>query len=148
MNDIEQAVSYFKEGFLCSQAIFSTYGPQCGLDQTIALKIASPFGAGIGRFGKTCGAVTGALMVIGLKYGWTNVRKFKEKEKTYEIAREYLSNFISRHGTITCKKLLHCDISTPEGRNLALEKKLFIELCPKFVKDSAEILEEILKKYP
>jgi C_GCAxxG_C_C family probable redox protein len=148
LNNIEQAVSYYKQGFLCAQAIFSTYSPQMDLDSELALKIASPFGAGIARFGKTCGAVTGALMVIGLRYGWTKVGKFKQKETTYEIAKEFITKFKERNITTSCKKLLNCDISTPEGRNYAYDHKLFIEICPKFVQDSAEIIEELYKKYP
>lgn len=144
MTNIEDAVSLFKKGFRCSQAILSTYGIQLGLDQELALKLASPFGAGMGSLGNTCGAVTGAFMVLGLKYGNSKVGEMKKKEKAYEITKEFVERFKSRNGTIMCKDLLNCDISTFEGRNKAIEEKLFIEICPKFVRDSAEILEELL----
>ena len=144
MTNVEDALSLFKKGFRCSQAILSTYGIQFGLDQELALKLASPFGAGMGSLGNTCGAVTGAFMVIGLKYGNSKVGEMKKKEKAYEITKEFVEKFKSRNGTIMCKDLLNCDISTFEGRNKAIEEKLFIEICPKFVRDSAEILEELL----
>ncbi len=144
MTNIEDAVSLFKKGFRCSQAILSIYGIQFGLDQELALKLASPFGAGMGSLGNTCGAVTGAFMVLGLKYGNSKVGEMKKKEKAYEITKEFVERFKSRNGTIMCKDLLNCDISTFEGRNKAIEEKLFIEICPKFVRDSAEILEELL----
>ena len=144
MTNVEEAISLFKKGFRCSQAILSTYGIQFGLDQELALKLASPFGAGMGSLGNTCGAVTGAFMVLGLKYGNSKVGEIKKKEKAYEITKEFVERFKSRNGTIMCKDLLNCDISTFEGRNKAIKEKIFIEICPKLVRDSAEILEELL----
>ena len=146
MNNVEKAVSLFMNGFRCSQAILSTYGTQFGLKPEIALKLASPFGAGMGSLGNTCGAITGAYMVLGLKFGNTKASEIKKKEKAYEVVKEFVKRFKSRNDTIFCRELLNCDISTPEGRNKAIEEKLFIELCPKFVQDSAEILEEILQQ--
>ena len=146
MSDVEKTVSLFTKGFRCSQAILSTYGTQFGLERKLALKLASPFGAGMGSLGNTCGAITGAFMVLGLKYGNTKVSEIKKKEKAYEVAKEFVNRFKARNGTIICNELLSCDISTPEGRNKAVEEKLFIEVCPKLVQDSAEILEEILQE--
>jgi len=144
MSNVEQAVSLFKKGFRCSQAILSTYGTQFNLDRELGLKLASPFGAGMGSLGNTCGAVTGAFMVLGLKYGNSKVSEIKKKEKAYEITKEFVNEFKSRNDTIICKELLNCDISTPEGRNKAIEEGLFIKVCPKLVQDSAEILEKLL----
>lgn len=146
MTNVEDAISLFKKGFRCSQAILSTYGAQFGLDQELALKLASPFGAGMGSLGNTCGAVTGAFMVLGLKYGNSKVGDIKKKEKAYQITKEFVEKFKSRNGSIMCKELLDCDISTPEGRNKAFEDQLFIKVCPKVVQDSAEILEELLSR--
>jgi len=69
MSRVEEAVSCFADGFSCSQSIVSTYGTEFGVDREKALKISTGFGGGMGRLGGTCGAVTGAIMVIGLKYG-------------------------------------------------------------------------------
>jgi C_GCAxxG_C_C family probable redox protein len=145
MNNIEKTVSLFMNGFRCSQAILSTYGLQFGLERELALRLVSPFGAGMGSLGHICGAVTGSFMVLGLKYGNTKASQIKKKEKAYQIVKEFAERFTSRNGTIMCKELLKCDISTPEGRNKAVEQKLFIEVCPKLVQDSAEILEDILQ---
>lgn len=144
MTNVEDALSLFKNGFRCSQAILSTYGLQFGLDQELALKLASPFGGGMGSLGNTCGAVTGAIMVIGLKYGNSKVGEIKKKEKANQITKDFVEKFKSRNGSVMCRELLDCDISTPEGRNKAIEEKLFIEICPNLVRDSAEILEELL----
>ncbi|MHA1525954.1 MAG: C-GCAxxG-C-C family protein [Promethearchaeota archaeon] len=144
MTNVENAISLFKKGFRCSQAILSTYATQFGLDQELALRLASPFGGGMGSLGNTCGAVTGAIMVLGLKYGHSKVGELKKKEKANQITKDFVEKFKSRNGSIMCKELLNCDISTPEGRNKAIEEKLFIEICPNLVRDSAEILEELL----
>jgi len=145
MNRVERVVSCFKEGFSCSQAMLSTYGPQLGLNHELALKVSGAFGGGMARIGETCGAVTGAFMVIGLKYGKTKVEDEQTKEKTYSLVREFVDRFKFRNGSIVCRELLGCDISTPEGRDLAKEKNLFATLCPKFVQDAAEIIEQILE---
>ena len=144
MNDVERAVSVFKEGFSCSQAVLSTYGTHFGLDREIALRVSGAFGGGMGRMGETCGAVTGAFMVIGLKYGKTIVGDEESKEKAYRLVNEFVEKFKSRNGSIVCRELLGCDLSTPEGRRLVKEKKLVTTLCPKFVQDAAEIIEQIL----
>ena len=99
----------------------------------------------MGRMGETCGGVTGALMVIGLRYGKTEIQDKQEKEMTYGLVKEFVNRFKSRNGSIVCRGLLGCDISTPEGLSIAKEKNLIATLCPKFVQDAAEIMEQILE---
>lgn len=140
----EMAVEYFTKGFLCSQALLSTYGTQFGLDSEIALKLATAFGGGMGRRGETCGAVTGAFMVIGLKYGKTAAEDRQSQEKTYSLVKEFVDRFKSRNGSIVCRELLGCDIGTPEGYEIAKQKMVFRTVCPKYVRDAAETLEQIL----
>ena len=132
MNKAESAVSCFKEGFSCAQAIVSTYGAQFGLDREMALKVAGAFGGGMGRMGETCGVVAGAVIVIGLKYGQTRIEDEETKEKA------------SRNESIICRELLGCDISTPEGMKFSEDNMISANLCPKLVQDGVEILEQIL----
>ena len=144
MSKVKEAVICFTEGFNCSQAVFSTFAPEIGLDKESALKISSSFGGGMARMGETCGAVTGALMVIGLKSGNTNASDKQAKERTYGVVRDFVSRFEQLNGSIKCKDLLCCDISTTEGAKIANEKQLFTTLCPKFVEDAVLIIEQIL----
>jgi len=143
MNKSERAVSCFEE-YNCAQAVLSTYGPQVGLERELALRISGAFGGGIARMGKTCGTVTGALMVIGLQHGNTQAGDDETKERCYSLAREFMAQFKSRNGSITCKELLGCDINIPEEKLLAKEQGLFDTLCLKFVQDAAEIIEQII----
>lgn len=144
MSQINKVKSFFSHGHSCSQSIVKTYGPKYGIDENLAYKIASTLGGGIARTGNTCGAVTGALMVIGLKYRNLDIEDQKNKDLTYEIGKEFIDKFKSINGTIICRELLGCDISTLEGREKAERDNLFEELCPKFIISSAELLESIL----
>ena len=145
MSQVERAVSCFQQGFNCSQAVCSTYGPQLGLDRELALKVTGPFGAGMARMGQVCGAVTGSFMVIGLIHGRTRAEDEETREKAYRLVDEFVAQFTARNGSILCRELLGCDVSTEEGRALARERNLFDTLCPKLVQDAAEILDQFLE---
>jgi C_GCAxxG_C_C family probable redox protein len=144
MNRVEQAVSCYKGGFSCAPAVFSAYAPEFGLDTETALKIATGFGAGMGRMSETCGAVTGAFMAIGLKYGKSKAEDNQAREKTYELVREFASRFKACNGSIVCKELLGCDLGTPEGMKFAKETGVTAKTCPKLVQNAVEILEEMM----
>jgi C_GCAxxG_C_C family probable redox protein len=141
---VDQAVECFRNGFSCSQAVFSTYAEQLGMDKETALKVSGAFGGGMAGMGDTCGAVTGAFMVIGLKYGKTKPEDDEPKKKTYEVAKEFVKRFRSKHPSIVCRELLGCDISTTDGKQFFEDNKLKENKCMKFVEDAAIILEEIL----
>ncbi|MFX0080757.1 MAG: C-GCAxxG-C-C family protein [Candidatus Hodarchaeota archaeon] len=145
MSRVEKAVSSFRGDFNCAQSILSTYGIQYGLNRDTALKLATGFGGGMARFGRTCGAISAAFMVIGLKYGMGINGKIKLKEKTYQLIREFSSQFQGIHGSLICRELLECDINTPEGKNYYSQNELFEKKCLQYVKNSAEILEKILE---
>jgi C_GCAxxG_C_C family probable redox protein len=140
---MHKAVCCFREGFNCSQALLSTYGEQFGLDRELALKIANVFGAGMGM-GEICGAVTGAFMIIGAKYGKSKADDQQSSDRACGIADDLVNKFILRNRSIVCRELLGYDISTPDGMKLIREQELLKTLCPKFVQDAAEIIEEIL----
>ena len=87
----------FARGFNCAQAIFSAFAEQHGVTSEFALRLSAPFGAGMGREGEACGALTGALMVLGLQYGEARP---EAKEEIYRIAHEFISQFRQRHGAL------------------------------------------------
>jgi C_GCAxxG_C_C family probable redox protein len=144
MAKAEIAQACFKEGFSCSQAVLKAFSGEFGLDPLLALKISQPFGGGIARMGETCGAVSGAFLVIGLKYGRTKAEDSESRDKTYALVREFLRRFASSCGSTQCKTLLGYDISTDEGLKLAHDKGLVDARCPVFIRTAVEILEEIL----
>jgi C_GCAxxG_C_C family probable redox protein len=140
----QSAVQSFREGFSCSQAVVAAFSGSFGLERTIALKISQALGGGLARMGLTCGAVTGALLVIGLKHGRTRPDDDAAKEKTYALAHKLVTQFKARHGTIVCRELIGADLSTPKGHDEAHARGVFETICPNLVGSAAEILEQIL----
>ncbi|KQC11420.1 MAG: hypothetical protein APR55_07735 [Methanolinea sp. SDB] len=140
----DEAVDLFEQGFFCSPAVFCAYSERFGLDKDTASRIATPFGAGIGYTGNICGAVAGALMVIGLCHGITDPGDVDAKKKVFEVTQKFIVEFMDRHGSINCTKLLGYDLSDPEQLHEARRVGITREKCPGFVRDAAEILELIL----
>jgi C_GCAxxG_C_C family probable redox protein len=125
--------------------VLTAFASEFGLSDEIALKIAAPFGGGMARTGKTCGAVTGGLMALGLKYGYTTPGG---RDATYGIAQKFMNHFEEKHGSTLCRELIGCDISTPEGLQKAHESGVTESVCPKVVCDAAEIVQALLAKNP
>ena len=144
MKKADAAVSVFKDGFNCAQAVFSTLAPDLGLGAETAAKTATAFGGGMARMGETCGVVTGAFMAIGLARGNSRPAEKEIKEGTYVLALEFVKRFKARHDSLVCRELLGCDIGTPEGHERAKQQGLFDTVCAKLVRDSIEIAEEVL----
>ena len=140
----EEAVACFQGGFNCAQAVLSAFVPELGLARELALRVAGALGGGMARSGATCGAVTGALMAIGLKYGKCRPGDDAARERAYALAGEFLRRFQAGHGSTLCRELLGHDLSTPAGREAAQEAGLYETLCPQLVRDAAEIVEELL----
>ena len=138
---VNQAVSRFEGGMSCSQAILSTYGPVYGLSLEDAVRVARSFGGGMARLSQTCGAVTGAFMAIGLTCPGSDKQA---KEDTYALTRNFAEKFTAANGSINCTELVGCDLGTPEGQTYFRENAL-MKSCTKFVRDSAELLEELLQ---
>jgi len=145
MSKAEKAKKQFDKGFSCAPAVFSAYSEQLGLAEELALKIACGFGGGIGRTGRTCGAVTGAVMVIGLKHGQADVTDEESRRETHELVRKFMDKFTKLHGTIECRELIGYDLSDPAELKLARKNKVFENKCGGFVYDSARILEDVLR---
>ncbi len=146
MSRIEEALSYFKGNFNCTQAVLSAYSTKYGLDRDKALKLATGFGGGMGGLGRTCGAVTGGYMVIGLKYGMGTNEVIEAKGKTAQIIREFSQRFEDINKSVICKELLDCDLNILGTKGYFTQNELLENRCLKFVKDVVEILEELLKK--
>jgi C_GCAxxG_C_C family probable redox protein len=144
MTKSDDALENFTNGFTCSSAVFSAFSDEMGLDSATAKKIACGYGAGISKTGNICGAVSGAIMVIGLKYGKTKRGDDAATEKTRELVRKFVWEFTQHNGSINCTELLGYNLSKPEEYELAREKELFVTKCPDLVCDAVLILEKIL----
>jgi len=141
MNKANEAVACFHSGFNCAQAVFSTYCEELGLDKKEALRIACGFGAGMGRLQETCGAVTGAYLLIGLKHGKYLQEDNAAKENTYALIQKFAALFVERNKSTNCRDLLGVDLVNGD---MQVASKRVKTICPKMVRDAAEIVEQIL----
>jgi C_GCAxxG_C_C family probable redox protein len=125
----------------CAQSVLLSFADDLNLDEMTAKKISLGFGGGM-AMAETCGAVTGAYMVLGLKARHDAKTMQEMKEETKLAVRKFNELFIAKHGSLKCKKLLGVDISTTEGAELANTKNLYNTVCTKLVASAADILEE------
>lgn len=144
MTKSDDALASFNQGITCSSAVFSAFAEDLGLDDMMARKIACGFGAGISRTGNICGAVSGAILVIGLKYGKTEKGDDAATGKTRARTREFMEEFSKRNGSVNCAELLGYNLNNQDEYDEAAKANLFRTRCPAYVRDAADILERIL----
>ena len=145
MERVDKAVEYFNKDFNCAQSIFTTFSMELGIEEETALKLGTMFGGGA-RKGQMCGAVSGALMVLGLRYGHHHCGNVEERMNAHAIAEEFMNRFISINGTVVCSELLGYNLSNPEEMKKIRELGLFKTTCPAMVQSAALILEEMLQE--
>lgn len=137
------AAELFAAGYNCSQASFGALAAKLDFEQTLALKIATPFGGGISHNGQVCGAVSGAMMGLGYHFGNAYVNR-EAKNRNYEIGTLFMERFKERFGDVLCPKLLDLDIRIPEELAKARELDLFHTRCKEFVVGAVEIACQII----
>lgn len=145
MTKSEQATSRFMEGYNCAQSVFHAFCGDLGIESDLALKLACGFGAGMGRKGEVCGALTGGIIVLGAKYGRGENQDRTATNVTYAKTRELMDEFARRHGSCLCRQLLDgCDLTTPEGQKTFAEKDLVNKVCKLCVQSAVEIVEKMM----
>jgi C_GCAxxG_C_C family probable redox protein len=140
----EQAVNHFLEGYNCAQSVLLTMFQDENGKNILVPKIASGFGAGIGRCGSICGALTGGVMVISLRHG-TNEPSAEKRLRSYELSAQLYKQFELRHGTVLCRELIHYDLSNPKEREKAHEARVSEEKCSNYIRTVIEILLKLDK---
>lgn len=146
MNRADRAIELFNNNFNCSQAVFTVFATEYGISQELALKLATSFGGGA-RSGEMCGAVSGALMVLGLKYGHFNTENNEQKQKAYSLVNEFVNRFKEINRSIVCRDLLGYDLSKPDEFEIIASKGLCKTICPNMVRSAVDILEQMLCEY-
>lgn len=145
MNQSESALEYFKTGFNCAQSVLTPFREQFGLAEDQCLKIACAFGAGMGRQQHTCGAVTGALMVLGLHFGKGKMDDNAKKFLTYEKTVEFMNAFKEKHGSVNCLELLDSlHMNIPEESKEIDNRELYRVRCTRYVSDAVQIAEKLI----
>ena len=145
MDYVEKTMEYNRRGFNCSQSVFAAFARPLGIDEATAGAIACNLGTGC-RTGGVCGAVSGALLVLGLYEGHRTPENGEERARAYELSREFIRRFEEKKGTVLCSGLLGGNPSVPEERRALKESGAFRDLCPGFVELSASLLQEYLRE--
>jgi C_GCAxxG_C_C family probable redox protein len=135
----------FSKGLNCAQSVLASKSDITGISASDSLKIATGFGAGMAMMQKSCGAVTGAYMVIGALHGRINPDDTDARDKTYSLIKKFNERFITLHGSLSCRELLGVDLQTESGREEAESHGYFEKRCSVYVEDSERILMEILQ---
>lgn len=146
MNRSEKALQFYSSGFNCAQSVIVSFADIMDISEETALRLASGFGGGMGRMQGTCGAATGAFMVIGYLRGKYKQGDDEAKEITNHLIQEFSKQFAEYHGSINCKALINFDLNTREGRNEAQNADVFNKKCSYFIKTAVELLEKTIHK--
>jgi C_GCAxxG_C_C family probable redox protein len=141
---VKEAQDLFESGFNCTQSVLLSFCEEFGLSKETASKMACPFGGGIGGHGKICGAITGAMMVIGLKYGSANSTDLDSKKISSEKAHFLLENFEEKHGSCDCNDLIGCRLYRLNPEELKVKRHHIHSTCPKFLETVIVFIEEEL----
>lgn len=144
----QKAKKLFLEGYNCSQAVFLAFQDQYDMDDSIALKLSSSFGGGMGRLREVCGAVSGMFMVAGILYGYESPKDMTAKKAHYERIQELAQEYQVRNGSIVCREILGLgegkDHPKPEERTGEYYKK---RPCADLVAIAAAIMERYMMEY-
>ena len=139
----DAADTKFLEGYNCAQSVLFSFHEDFGLDMDCALKLACGFGGCMGRMGEICGAVSGGILVLGLKYGRGKSNQRAQTDVTYAEVREFMKRFSAKHGSCYCRELLSgCNLATPEGQAYFKDNECLN--LPACVRDAAAIVEDLL----
>lgn len=147
----EKAMQSFLNGYNCSQCMILAFEDvikdHSDIDIELALKIASPFGGGMGRLREVCGSVSGMFMILGYLKGYSEPGDYDGKKELYEHVQELAKRYEAANGSIICRELLGLtekrQEATPEKRSEEYYKK---RPCTEKIGSAAEILEEYLKE--
>lgn len=129
------SLKYFRNGYFCSEGIVKAFNEvyQLGLDD-VSKKMATGFGLGLGESGCACGAVTGAVSILGAIAGRTKVF---ESDRIVQLAtKELHDRFRAKHKAICCRVLTK---SVEWG---SAKHKI---LCESYVLDAAIILDDLIQ---
>lgn len=137
---LDEILSDFSNGLMCSQVVFAHGAEKLGLDTDMARRISAAFGWGM-MHGERCGAVTGGMMALGLKYGTD--RPSASPDELYQKLEELEKRVVERYGTYVCRDVLggSCDTAAERERMIADNR---LKNCPELVKHVCDILDEIL----
>ena len=143
MDRSEKAKELFLSGYNCAQSVLLSFADDLKFSKELAQKLAAGFGGGMGKQQETCGAVTGAIMVLGLLKGEEVNNNDELKSASYGAVKELTRAFVAEYNTTKCRDLIGCDLNTPEGETKFKEEKIMENTCAPCVEKAVQIVEEL-----
>lgn len=137
------AKEYFSGKYNCSQSAMKAILVGMDMDFDQIMPLAAGMGAGVAHEGNACGAVTGAILALGVIEGRTHKDSLKQKEAAYASGEEFVRRFKKKHSTILCDQLTGITMTDTKARSEASKDGLFAKKCPSFVADAVRIALEI-----
>lgn len=139
----------FLSGYNCSQSVSGAFCDLMDIDRDKLLRMAAPFGGGMGRMREVCGCVSGMYMVLGYLYGYDDPKVYDGKKELYGRVQELAEAFRTENGSIICRELLGAQgkdtSSVPGKRTEEYYKK---RPCPELVAYTAELLARYIQEHP
>lgn len=131
----QKAATYFRSGYNCAQSVLLALTEYIspGTKGELIPKIATGFGGGMGRCGSVCGALTGAIMAVGIEFG-TNESGVEKRRVAYAKSAELFKEFEKQHGSVLCHDLFGYDLSKPEEAAKARVEGAFEKVCVGLIK--------------
>ena len=143
MNRSEHAKELFLSGYNCAQSVVLSFADDLKFSKELAQKMAAGFGGGMGKTQETCGAVTGAIMILGLLKGEDVNNNEELKTSSYGAVKDLVQAFVAEYNTTKCRDLIGCDLNTPEGSAKFKDENIMVTICADCVKKAVEIVEDL-----
>jgi C_GCAxxG_C_C family probable redox protein len=141
----EKAVESFMGGMNCAQSVLGAFASDFGLDIELSNRLAMGLGGGMGLQGEVCGAVSGAVMVLGLAFGEADPDPAKAKEITMQKVKAFLSEFKEKNGHLRCRDLIDgVDLTVEADKKRWVDENMKPEICAPAVKTAVEIVERLV----
>jgi len=137
------AIQHFSGGYNCAQSVLLALSDHWRIESEVIPKIATGFGAGIGRCGSVCGALIGGVMAISLRHGANEPSLEKRKEAT-ELAKALYKQFEAEHGSVLCRELIGLNLSKPDDLEKARKERVFDRMCPDYLRTVIEAVLAIV----
>lgn len=144
-NKKEKAMNLFENGCNCSQAVLLAFAEEFGLEKEKAIALSVPFGGGMSKQGKTCGCLSGALMVIGLQFGKDSTTMIANRGISYTMGKAFIERFQAEFGATDCRELIQLDLNKKADLEQA-SKHVFGNRCKNMVGKTAEMLQQFFQE--
>ncbi len=147
MKEIEEkAIHSFYNGMNCAQSLLTAYSDHLKFDPEMALAVSAGFGGGMGKLQKTCGALTGSFMVLGIYNSKKHVENIDARNATNKMIQKFTADFTALHGSLHCKGLLNCDFKTEEGEKQFKDLDMKKNICSKCLATSVKLIDALTKE--